>query len=210
MIVFGALMLAACGAQQGTGTLPAEDPQPTDPGEPPDVPTPLPPEEERLEDQVAPTPTIVPEIAEPPYPTRLEIGSIDLDLPVVTVDQGAEGFIEVPDETAGYWSDSSRLLRGNTVIVGHNELEPLPVFLNLSGIEVGDEVLVTDQYEAQHAFVVVDTEVIQVDDAPIEEAQRTVEYILPTADVRLTLFTCHPSPDECSARLIIVATPIEA
>ncbi|HQE18527.1 MAG TPA: sortase, partial [Aggregatilineales bacterium] len=125
---------------------------------------------------------------------------------IVAVDQ--EGYLPTPDEHAGYWALSAPLDGdGNTVIVGHNRTSPVEVFRNLPRVEVGDEIILIDQFNAEYRYEVTEVELFQVDGNP-EEAQRTLDYIDPELSKRVTLITCQPE-GECTQRLIVVAVPAD-
>ena len=135
--------------------------------------------------------------------------SIELDVEVAIVAVDSDGYIVTPDDTAGYWALSSPLDEdGNTVIVGHNRAEPLQIFANLSLVETGDGITVTDQFGREYHFLVTEVVVIQVEGASPAEANRTAEYVQSTDTRRLTLITCDPSPT-CPNRLVVVATPVD-
>jgi LPXTG-site transpeptidase (sortase) family protein len=144
-----------------------------------------------------------------PRPALVQVERIGIEAQVFAV--GVEnGFIVTPPDAAGFWYGSSSLGQaGNTVIVGHNRPAPQIIFMNLPQIGVGDEVRVTDQFGTEYGFQVVETQIIQVEGAPVAEASRTLDYIQPSGSPRLTLYTCYPSPD-CSARFVAVATPLDA
>jgi LPXTG-site transpeptidase (sortase) family protein len=169
---------------------------------PPSVPTALPDVELLL--TALPTRTPPPG---PARPARLEMERLGIDAVVLAVGVDKDGRIVTPDRYAGYWSMSAPLNEdGNTVIVGHNKPDPWPVFFGLSRADVGDEVKVTDQFGQEYNYRVDESVIIQVEGAPPEEAQRTLEFIQPTQSRRLTLITCYPDPS-CPARLVVVATP---
>jgi len=153
--------------------------------------------------------TITPQPGEA-RPARLEIKDVDIDVPVVTVQVDTNGFIVTPEHFAGYWAQSSPLNEvGNTVIVGHNQPLPRLVFANLDDIELGAEIIVSDQFAEEYFYTVYAIENIQVQDAPESDSQRVRAFVEPTDDRRLTLLTCHPAPD-CLSRLIVVARQVDS
>jgi LPXTG-site transpeptidase (sortase) family protein len=144
----------------------------------------------------------------PAVPARIEIEAVQIDVLVLTVSLDSTGFIEVPDRYAAYWGASSPLGKnGNTVIVGHNRLEPSPIFNNLDDVKKGDQIRVTDQFGEKHLFVVTETLLFKVSGASAEEANRPREYAMPTTTGRLTLITCAPD-DTCTSRLVVLAEPV--
>jgi LPXTG-site transpeptidase (sortase) family protein len=128
---------------------------------------------------------------------------VDVLVALVTLD--LDGYIITPDRFAGFWADSANLGTGsNTVIVGHNRPYPRDVFGQLSSLEVGNEIVLTDQFGEQYRFQVSEKVVLPVNGF---DDNRAISYIRPTENARLTLITCHPDIT-CSERLIIVALPV--
>ena len=169
---------------------------------PENVPTPLPPVEEVADLDATATP-----LPGPARPARVQIPSAEIDVPVLIVAVDQEGFLPTPDEHAGYWALSAPLDGdGNTILVGHNRTSPVEIFRNLPRVEVGDEITLTDQFNAEYTYEVTEVELFEVEGNP-EEAQRTLEYIDPELSKRVTLVTCQPD-DECTQRLIVVAEPV--
>lgn len=212
-IVLALLLAAALSAcQRGASDAPADGgaqaeaplAAPQDAGSRPEnVPTPLPPVGEVADLNVTATPP-----PGPARPARVQIPSAGVDVPVLIVAVDQEGYLPTPDEHAGYWALSAPLDGdGNTVIVGHNRTSPVEVFRNLTRIEVGDEIILTDQFNAEYRYEVTEVELFQVEGNP-EEAQRTLDYIDPELSKRVTLITCQPE-GECTQRLIVVAVPAD-
>lgn len=212
-IVLALLLAAALSAcQRGASDAPADGgaqaeaplAAPQDAGSRPEnVPTPLPPVGEVADLNVTATPP-----PGPARPARVQIPSAGVDVPVLIVAVDQEGYLPTPDEHAGYWALSAPLDGdGNTVIVGHNRTSPVEVFRNLPRVEVGDEIILIDQFNAEYRYEVTEVELFQVDGNP-EEAQRTLDYIDPELSKRVTLITCQPE-GECTQRLIVVAVPAD-
>lgn len=169
------------------------------------IPTPLP----DLDTLLQSLPQTATPFPGPAIPARIEIGSVNIDILVLTVTLDSDGFITVPARYAGYWGLSSPLdQNGNTVIVGHNRLDPRPVFRDLAKVQVGDEIKVTDQFGEKYYYSVTGTLTFQVSGAPASEANRPKEYAQPTASARLTLITCAPD-ESCPSRLVVLADPIK-
>lgn len=212
-IVLALLLAAALSAcQRGASDAPADGgaqaeaplAAPQDAGSRPEnVPTPLPPVEEMADLDATATPP-----PGPARPARVQIPSAGVDVPVLIVAVDQEGYLPTPDEHAGYWALSAPLDGdGNTVIVGHNRTSPVEVFRNLPRVEVGDEIILIDQFNAEYRYEVTEVELFQVEGNP-EEAQRTLDYIDPELSKRVTLITCQPE-GECTQRLIVVAVPAD-
>jgi len=212
-IVLALLLAAALSAcQRGASDAPADGgaqaeaplAAPQDAGSRPEnVPTPLPPVGEVADLNVTATPP-----PGPARPARVQIPSAGVDVPVLIVAVDQEGYLPTPDEHAGYWALSAPLDGdGNTVIVGHNRTSPVEVFRNLPRVEVGDEIILIDPFNAEYRYEVTEVELFQVEGNP-EEAQRTLDYIDPELSKRVTLITCQPE-GECTQRLIVVAVPAD-
>jgi len=212
-IVLALLLAAALSAcQRGASDAPADGgaqaeaplAAPQDAGSRPEnVPTPLPPVGEVADLNVTATPP-----PGPARPARVQIPSAGVDVPVLIVAVDQEGYLPTPDEHAGYWALSAPLDGdGNTVIVGHNRTSPVEVFRNLPRVEVGDEIILIDQFNAEYTYEVTEVELFEVEGNP-EEAQRTLDYIDPELSKRVTLITCQPE-GECTQRLIVVAVPAD-
>ena len=82
----------------------------------------------------------------------------------------------------GHLTESAGLLeKGNCVLAGHNGSRSGTFFTNLSKIEIGAEVVITDKCLESHAYEVVNTEIVD----PYDESVRAE-----SREERLTLFTC--------------------
>ncbi|MBN1121096.1 MAG: sortase [Anaerolineae bacterium] len=166
------------------------------------VPTRLPDLDQMLEFIPTPTPG-----AEPRRPVYIEIPERGVDVEVVHIIPNEEGLLVPPDYTAGYWYDSAVLEEDGTVlIVGHNREYPALVFRGLVDVERGDAILLTDQYGDEYTYKVAEVEIVELGEAGA--ADRLMAYVEGDDSMRLTLMTCHPL-DECSARFIVVAFPVE-
>jgi sortase A len=156
----------------------------------------------------APTP-----VSTPAPPTRIVIPEIGVDAPVVTVslqtvemDGQTQAVWDVPATYAGGWHDTSAPLgvAGNTVLNGHNTANG-EVFRDLYTLEIGDTVTV---YSGDTPYTYAVSEILLLPEAgqPLEVRLDNARYILPTADERLTLVTCHPY-GSLRYRLIVIAHP---
>lgn len=103
----------------------------------------------------------------------------------------------------GTWrrpSSANPSLGGNTVIVGHRYYgSEGSTFYNLDQVAIGDEIAA---YWEGVEYVYKVTEITVVDPSQ-------VRIEAPTADKRLTLYTCHPLWTSKN-RLVIVAKPVES
>lgn len=107
----------------------------------------------------------------------VEIESLDLRYPIF---EGA-GNIQL-NEGIGHLTDTAELLSaGNCVLAGHNGSRRGVFFTNLSRIETGDEVKITNQEKRTHTYLVESTYIAGPYDATV-----TGE----SSEERLTLFTC--------------------
>jgi sortase A len=159
----------------------------------------------------APTPA-----STPAPPTRIVIPEIGVDAPVVAVslqtvemDGQTQAVWDVPATYAGGWHDTSAPLGmvGNTVLSGHNMANG-EVFRDLYTLEIGDTVTV---YSDDTPYTYAVSEILLLPEAgqPLEVRLDNARYILPTADERLTLVTCHPY-GSLRYRLIVIAFPMQA
>lgn len=171
------------------------------------VPTALPVNPDDIS-SLAPQADVTRPADEPAVPARIQIERIGIDAVVVWVEIGENGYITLPQVAAGYWGRSAMLGEtGNTVIVGHNKTTPQAIFSALPQVQIGDEVIVTDQFGVEYVFSVAQTEVIQVAGLPADAPDPTESYLGASADDRLTLLTCYPAPNECPDRFVAVAVP---
>ncbi len=159
------------------------------------------------EGQADPTPAI---------PTRIRIPTLGVDAPVVattwhttTLGGEVQRTWEVPAAYAAGWHATSAPLGAgsNTVLNGHNTGHG-EVFRDLYRLRPGDPVIL---YSGEQAFsyVVLQTLTLREAGQPVAVRQRNAEYILPTADERVTLVTCHPY-GSLRDRLIVIAVPESA
>ena len=107
----------------------------------------------------------------------IEIKSLDLCYPIF---EGAESM--QLNSGIGHLPESAGLLeKGNCVLAGHNGSRRGTFFTNLSKIQMGAKVIVTNKEKESHIYEVVDTEIVGSYDASVRE-ESEVECI--------TLFTC--------------------
>ncbi len=151
-------------------------------------------------------------------PRRLRIPSIGVDSPVVDLGVGGRGEWELPDREVGWYRQTALPGgAGNAVLVGHlDDSWGLPrVFAHLKNVRLGDTIEVESAPAALATgspapprplrYVVSETRLVPF---------TAVEVMDPTADSRLTLFTCGGAWDflhgQYSHRQIVVARPLNA
>jgi LPXTG-site transpeptidase (sortase) family protein len=175
----------------------------------PQIPTPLPVLNLTVIAQQLSTPDPDTDNSGPARPARVQIDRVGIDIPVLTVLTDQEDHIITPSQYAGYWALSSTLDQdGNVVIVGHNRPPPWAVFFGLKDVEVGDEIVISDQYTTEYRYTISEMVIIPVDQPEAAEGPRPLDLIQPTGFSQLTLVTCHPDP-ECTSRLFVIAFPSE-
>lgn len=148
-------------------------------------------------------------------PDRLVIPAIGLDAPILPehykeIIIGNQVYIQwrTPFRRAAGWHDGSALLGevGNTVLNGHNN-EYGEVFKDLYKLKVGDLIQVYSG-ETVFTFQVGLSMLLPEKYSSMEQRVKNANWIEPTSDMRLTLFTCYP-PDNNTFRLIVVAFPVK-
>jgi sortase A len=149
-------------------------------------------------------------------PTRLVIGVIGLDAPVVTVgwhtEQSGSSLIsvwDVPDWQAAGWLKTSAPAgqKGNTVLDGHHNING-QVFRRLVDLKPKDEIELYAGARVLH-YVVTQKLILPDRDQPMQVRIENAKWIQPTDDERLTLVTCWPYTNN-THRLIIVARPLKS
>jgi LPXTG-site transpeptidase (sortase) family protein len=166
-----------------------------------------------------PVPLVAPDAADrareaalppPGYAVRLAIPAIKLDTPVkqggIVRDASGNPTWQTLPFVAVHYGDLTALVgaRGNAVIAGHVvTLNEGNVFRFLYQLDLGDQIQVWDQHDAEHDFQVVDVKLVPPSDTSV---------MAPTPDPTLTLITCggtfDPRKREFSDRLIVVAKPL--
>lgn len=176
------------------------------PGSPPATPSPLPP-------RPVPTAGLLPPAHDPP--TRIVAPAIGLDARVVPMGwelvsrQGT--FLSewvVPENAAG-WHKNSALPGhgGNVVLSGHHNIAG-KVFRHVVDLAPGDEITLYADGRA-YRYVVTEKYILKEAGMPLSVRKTNAQWIMPTADERLTLVTCWPYewPGN-SHRVIVVARPV--
>jgi len=147
-------------------------------------------------------------------PVRIVIEKIELDAPVVPVEQTSIKIEEqdyaqflVPETFAAGWHAGSAPIGviGNTVISGHHNSYG-EVFKDLKELEIGDVIKLFSEEREEFKYIVSNKMILPEKDEPLEIRLENGRWILPTEDERLTLVTCWPE-DSNTHRLIIVAVP---
>lgn len=145
------------------------------------------------------------------HPYRLELPSIEVDIPVVELGWNTatsqEGQIfsewDVAEYAAG-WHKNSALpgAGGNVVMSGHNNILGA-VFRELDQLKQDDEAVV---WSGGKRYTYVIDRVMVVPEAHAKPEQRiaNAQWIGPYADERLTLVSCWPRNDN-THRIIVVA-----
>lgn len=194
---------------------PSPTPSPTHTPTPRPTATTVPPT--RVPPTAAPTATRPAPGAPPPpadaAPTRIVAPAVGLDVPVVVmgyrivyVNGVAATDWQVPMQAAGFHQGSAYPGRpGNTVVSGHSS-SGAEVFRYLDGLQEGDVVTLYVGDTAYH-YTVTQRVIVQEAGASYEQRVQNAQWILPTADERLTLITCWPYPTS-THRLILVARPL--
>ena len=168
----------------------------------------------------------------PVQPVRIAIPDLKIDAPVVPmgweVVQTAAGPVSqwvIPKDEAGHHINSAGLGEtGNLVISGHNNIfgevfKPISLawdndtrvkiddFTDRSDILDGRRIDLFDAQGKQYAYTI--TEFYRLKDTGVSQAQRLAngQYMLPTADERVTVVTCWP-PTNNTHRLIVIAEPV--
>jgi LPXTG-site transpeptidase (sortase) family protein len=115
---------------------------------------------------------------------------------------------EVPEQYAVGWQETSSALDvpGNTVLNGHNTTNG-EVFRNLYTLRPGDTITMYSG-ETPFTYIVTETLILAETGQSLETRQENAQYVLPTADERLTLVTCHPY-GSLRNRLIVIARPVK-
>jgi sortase (surface protein transpeptidase) len=145
--------------------------------------------------------------------TRIVIGDIKLDQPLLAVGLDSQDIPIVPKHEPGWYTDSAAPGQGDNVVLWGHALRfrdspaiPAP-FGRLSELKPGASIVLYDEQGAAHAYAVVQQ---------IWATPNQVEYILPQGHERLTLVSCigdqvvasDGSVVNMTHRLITLADPI--
>ncbi|WP_239421893.1 class F sortase [Bacillus sp. CGMCC 1.16541] len=128
------------------------------------------------------------EKAEVSTPSQLSIPTLNIQAPIEETGLTKDGQMGVPDdgETVAWFEPGTVPGReGNAVLAGHVDDKTGPaIFYHLEKLEVGDEVLVSDENGQVLTFVVKEKEAYPRDEAPIRD------IFGPTYNRQLNLITC--------------------
>ena len=145
-------------------------------------------------------------------PTRLQIPSIRLDVPVtasvwVALPELNAGYFDAPPLKAAGWQPSTARLGepGNLVLSGHNNILGR-VFESLKDVKAGDLIYLRAG-RRELTYRVTERRLLLEKDQPINVRTQNAQYILPGGEDRLTLVTCWP-PDNNTHRIIVIARPV--
>ncbi len=154
-------------------------------------------------------------IEEGVVPVRLFIPDIDLEAPIVPtgwkyIEIGGvkQPIWDVPHRRVAGWHETSAKIGapGNTVLNGHNTSNG-EVFRDLYKLDVGATILIEAEDGATYTYTVTEKLLLPEAGQPVEVRIQNAHYVLPTADERLTLVTCHPY-NSLAYRLLIIAHPV--
>lgn len=147
-------------------------------------------------------------------PARIFIPDIDLEAPVVPISWkyveiggAAQPIWDVPEWRAAGWHETSAKIGapGNTVLNGHNTSKG-EVFRYLYKLDIGASIFVEAEDGEIYTYTVTEKLILPEAGQPLDIRIQNAQYVLPTADERLTLVTCHPYGSQAK-RLLIIATP---
>lgn len=112
----------------------------------------------------------------------------------------------IPDDAAGWHENSALPGHGsNVVLSGHHNLG-IEVFRNLVDLEQDDKIILRAD-NRDYYYVVTDRFILPERNVSEEQRRQNAQWIMPTADERITLVTCWPYNDN-SHRLIVIAKPL--
>jgi sortase A len=143
------------------------------------------------------------------------IPAIELQAPIVAVSHethminGEPAYTwAVPAYKAVGWHQTSAPpgVPGNTVLNGHQYIHG-GVLQDLERLQMGDEIIVHFA-NADHHYRVAEQHLLKEEGQPLAVRVANAQWILPTADERLTIVTCAPH-SKSSHRLIVVAVPVQ-
>lgn len=155
-------------------------------------------------DEVVSSPTTSP-ISNFGQPTNLKIPAIEVDTTVESVGEDAEGRMDVPQEwnnVAWYNRGTEPGRTGSAVLAGHLDSPTGPaIFFNLAKLEIGDEVIVTNDTGEELTYLVTDKKTYP-------DAGFPIDHVFAQKDAkRLNLITCtgvfNQSVKRYSDRLVV-------
>lgn len=141
-------------------------------------------------------------------PVRISVPSIGVNAEVIQVGKKADGTMGTPSDfrqVAWYSLGSKPGATGNAVFAGHvnNALTTAGVFSNLSKVEIGDYITVTDENGKSLVYQVSEKTQYPADEAPAAEIFTT------TGSSKIVLITCDgdwvASERSFDKRLVVTA-----
>ncbi|WP_233254412.1 class F sortase [Salipaludibacillus keqinensis] len=121
-------------------------------------------------------------------PSMIEIPSIEVEAEIIHVGLEDDGAMEVPNEgdLVGWFNRGAKPgAKGNSVLAGHVDDRTGPaIFFDLKDLDVGDDIIITDEDGTVLTFQVKDREIYPYDDAPI------AKVFGPSSSRNLNLITC--------------------
>ena len=145
-------------------------------------------------------PTAATRASRPARPVRVQIPSIGVDAPLISLGLDSTGALEVPDrfDLAGWWAGGARPgERGPAVIVGHVDSRTGPaVFFRLRDLRRGDAVVVRRHDGTSVRFIVRSSERYAKDRFP------TARVYGATRAPELRLITCSGTFDRSSGHYL--------
>jgi LPXTG-site transpeptidase (sortase) family protein len=159
--------------------------------------------------------TVLPTVVDPPTEvpsqaavTRIEVPSLAIDAPVVSLGVLTDGVMEsphTPTDVGWYRFSAQPGTVGNAVFAGHVDYANYgpAVFYHLKELKFGDIIRVQLADGSSFAYSVVSAQVYNADDAPVQE------IVGPTPNETITLITCTGVFDrnvlEYDKRLVVKA-----
>jgi LPXTG-site transpeptidase (sortase) family protein len=133
---------------------------------------------------------------------------VPVSIETVTIDGREQSTWQAPDTYAAGWHESSARLgeRENLVLNGHNTAHG-EVFRDLYTLEPGATIRLHSDVITK-TYAVAELLILKEAGQPMEVRLKNARYIMPTADERLTLVTCHPY-GSLRNRLIVIARPVD-
>lgn len=127
--------------------------------------------------------------------SRVKIDKVGLDLAVEPA-VISDGTWEVSATGASHWSNSANPGQGgNIVIYGHNKNN---LFGPIRWLNLGDKIEITDKNENKYEYIIKQIVTTNPDQ---------VEYVLPTEEETLTLYTCTGFFDK--DRYLVISRPVQ-
>lgn len=143
-------------------------------------------------------------------PVRIKVPSIGVDAKVISVGKKADGTMGTPEnfkEVAWYSLGAKPGEAGNAAFAGHvnNALTQAGVFSNLSKVDIGDYITLSDAQGKTLVYVVSAKNEYPADEAPAAEIFRT------NGPSKIVLITCEgewvPAERTFEKRLVVEAVP---